>query len=78
MINNESDRIQVALGYLNQKRYDLAIEEFRKVLEMNPDHEFARHNLIQILFQQGKYDLAKKEAQRLLETNPLSIVRNIK
>ncbi|MBU1912187.1 MAG: tetratricopeptide repeat protein [Candidatus Omnitrophica bacterium] len=73
MINNESDRIQVALGYLNQKRYDLAIEEFRKVLEMNPDHEFVRHNLIQILFQQRKYDLAKKEAQRLLETNPLSI-----
>ena len=60
--------------YLGQKKYNSAIEEFRKALEIDPKNELARLKLVYIYHHHEKRgDLAREEAERLLEINPDNI-----
>ena len=47
-----------------------AIEHFGRALEIFPEHEIARYNLIASLIAEGKYDQASPHTQILLEQNP--------
>lgn len=47
-----------------------AIEHFERALEIFPEHEIARYNLIASLISEGKYAQALPHTQILLEQNP--------
>lgn len=72
-MDDEVKRIEEGLVYLEQEKYDLAIEEFSNALKINPRYQFVRLKLIQAYAKQKRYDLAKEEIARLLEVNPSCI-----
>ena len=47
-----------------------AIEHFERALEIFPEHEIARYNLIASLISEGRYEQAFPHTQILLEQNP--------
>jgi tetratricopeptide (TPR) repeat protein len=60
------------MGVLFQKtvKTGLAIDHFRRALEVSPEHEIARYNLIFLLLSEGEYQQALDNAMILLEYNP--------
>ncbi|SHJ79695.1 Tfp pilus assembly protein PilF [Desulfatibacillum alkenivorans DSM 16219] len=54
----------VGIEYMAQGRYDQAIEEFRKTLEINPSYLKARFNLAASLKRLGRLDQALAELQK--------------
>ncbi len=65
-----SQRFQVVVGHIlyNARRYDEAIEEYRKGLENNPDSIQAHLGLGEIYVKQGRYEEALAE---MLKVRPL-------
>jgi len=61
---------KLAVQYKNDKKYDQAIEEFRKVLAVYPDHYDSYMHLAQIRAAQGNYKLVIYNLQRALVYNP--------
>ncbi|GBU20644.1 hypothetical protein R80B4_00523 [Fibrobacteres bacterium R8-0-B4] len=61
---------RLAVQYKNEKKTDLAIEEFRKVLAAYPDHYNSYMQLAEIYTKQGNYKLAIYNLQRALVYNP--------
>jgi tetratricopeptide (TPR) repeat protein len=61
---------RLAVQYKNEKKVDLAIEEFRKVLAAYPDHYNSYMQLAEIYTKQGSYKLAIYNLQRALVYNP--------
>ncbi|MDR2693475.1 MAG: tetratricopeptide repeat protein [Chitinispirillales bacterium] len=61
---------RLAVQYRNEKKTDLAIEEFRKVLAAYPDHYNSYMQLAEIYTKQGNYKLAIYNLQRALVYNP--------
>jgi len=61
---------RLAVQYKNEKKVDLAIEEFRKVLAAYPDHYNSYMQLAEIYTKQGNYKLAIYNLQRALVYNP--------
>ena len=61
---------RLAVQYKNEKKVDLAIEEFRKVLAAYPDHYNSYMQLAEIYRSRGDYKLAIYNLQRALVYNP--------
>jgi len=61
---------RLAMQYKNEKKVDLAIEEFRKVLAAYPDHYNSYMQLADIYTKQGNHKLAIYNLQRALVYNP--------
>ena len=61
---------KLAMQYKNDKKYDQAIEEFRKVLAVYPDHYDSYMHLAQIRAAQGNHKLVIYNLQRALVYNP--------
>jgi tetratricopeptide (TPR) repeat protein len=61
---------RLAVQYKNEKKYDKAIEEFRKVLAAYPDHYNSYMQLAEIYVRQGNHKLAVYNLQRALVYNP--------
>jgi tetratricopeptide (TPR) repeat protein len=59
-----------AMSYLQQQNYDMALQELRDALKIEPNNvEF--HSLIaQVYFMQQKYGMAKAHLKRTLQLNP--------
>jgi len=61
---------RLAVQYKNEKKTDLAIEEFRKVLASYPDHYNSYMQLAEIYSKQGNHKLAIYNLQKALVYNP--------
>ena len=61
---------RLAVQYKNEKKVDLAVEEFRKVLAAYPDHYNSYMQLAEIYRSRGDYKLAIYNLQRALVYNP--------
>jgi len=55
-----------------QQRVEEAVTVYRKVLELDPSHTGARHNLGGLLFRQGRWEEAMDQYQAILEREPHS------
>ncbi|MEO0180297.1 MAG: tetratricopeptide repeat protein [candidate division WOR-3 bacterium] len=50
--------------------YDMAEEEYRKAIEMNPMDAEAHYNLGVLLYNQGRYEEAEKEFREAIRIKP--------
>jgi tetratricopeptide (TPR) repeat protein len=55
----------LATSYLQQKEFEIAIELYREVLEINWKFADGRYNLAYCYVAQGKYELARQEIIRI-------------
>lgn len=60
-------------AFIEQKKYDLAIEEFEKVVESDPNNEEAHFELGKAYYLQNKYELALKELEEAERVNPSNL-----
>lgn len=58
------------LVYHGQKEYDRAIENYTKVIELNPDYADAYYNRGTVYRDKGEVDLAFVDYNRVIERNP--------
>ena len=65
-----SQSLDLGIKYLDKKDYKLAIREFNKVLEFNPDNEIAIIKLGHVYLQQKKYQEAIQQFNHALELDP--------
>lgn len=56
--------------YLNQEKYDEAISDYNKALELDPKHVYAYNNRGLAYQAQGKYDKAMSDYNKALELDP--------
>lgn len=63
------------LGYYYKKQgnIDLAIEKYKKVIELCPDYSWAYYNLGSIAFEQNDFDSAIEYLEKTLDFNPKDI-----
>lgn len=54
--------------YLKQHQYNLAVADFRKIIEINPEYPSGHFNLGEAYFQAGQYTEAKHAFRRYLQT----------
>jgi len=66
----ESIHYRLAHQYKNEKKYDLAIGEFRKVLAAHPDHYNTYMHLAEIRRAQGNHKLVIYNLREALKYNP--------
>jgi len=66
----EDARKNLAVTFIDQKRYSEAIEQCHTILEQNPDSVSGHTNLGTAYYKQGRLDLALQEYQRVLELEP--------
>jgi tetratricopeptide (TPR) repeat protein len=69
----EDARKNLAVVFIDQKRYPEAIEQCRAILEQNPESVSGHTNLGTAYYQQGRLDLALEEYQRVLELEPENV-----
>ena len=69
----EDAQLSFDLGevHLRKGDYELAERYSSRALELEPDYNYARHNLAVAYFQQQKYRQAEREALAALNENPL-------
>ena len=69
----EDAQLSFDLGevHLRKGDYELAEHYSSRALELEPDYNYARHNLAVAYFQQQKYRQAEREALAALNENPL-------
>ena len=69
-------RDQYALGnwYLEpaQRQYSLAINAYKRALELDPDCAAVHHSLGFAYYKEGEFDLARDVLQKAIELNPLN------
>ncbi len=70
---NVSQTLDLGIKYLDKKDYNLAIAEFNKVLDFNPQNEIAIIKLGHVYLQQKKYSEAIQKFNRALEIDPKGI-----
>ena len=58
------------VDYMQQEKYDLALAEFTKAIEINPRDAMAYLNRGVIYYEQGKPDLALSDFNQALNINP--------
>jgi tetratricopeptide (TPR) repeat protein len=63
--------------YLNGKKYALAIEQFKKTIEMSPNYLNAWSNLGRAYFYSGQYDAAIQTFNKELSIDPKNGIRDI-
>jgi tetratricopeptide (TPR) repeat protein len=69
----EDARKNLAVVFIDQKRYPEAIQQSRAILEQNPESVSGHTNLGTAYYQQGRLDLALDEYQRVLELEPENV-----
>jgi tetratricopeptide (TPR) repeat protein len=69
----EDARKNLALVFIDQKRYPEAIEQCQAILDQNPDSVSAHTNLGTAYYEQGRLDLALQEYQFVLELEPENV-----
>jgi protein O-mannosyl-transferase len=57
-------------AYHKQGEFTLAVSEFKKSLQLNPDHLYSYNNLAATLAEQGNLEEAQHTAQKLVSLNP--------
>lgn len=67
---NESSIMEMAKFYFLNSKYDEAIDEFRKVLEINPGNAEAYYNLGLIYENRNRPDDAKEMYEKALSIDP--------
>ncbi len=60
----------VAIGLMQKKRYDEALPEWRRAIEMNPDDAPAHYNLAWLLMEMGQAREAAVEYSKACDLNP--------
>lgn len=67
-------RDQYALGnwYLQSRRYSLAINAYKRALELDPDCAAIRHSLGLAYYKEGDFDLARNALHKAIELNSRS------
>ena len=63
------------LQYLNQARYEQAIEAFRKSLDLDPTLVIAQYDLGVAYFSLNRFDECRKSLETVLRQNPEQIGR---
>ncbi|MCA2645452.1 MAG: tetratricopeptide repeat protein [Microcystis sp. M069S2] len=56
--------------YYNQKKYELASDDYNKAIELNPNLAMAYNNRGNIYYDQQKYELALADWNKAIELNP--------
>ncbi|MFC1666956.1 tetratricopeptide repeat protein [Candidatus Omnitrophota bacterium] len=69
-MSSEEKHLDLGNLYLNTNRHDLALKEFNKALEFNPDSEYAYQGLGHLHLQQNRYELALDIFKKALKINP--------
>ena len=64
------EHAQAGAAAQKEHKWDIAIREFRKVIELQPDSVSGHANLGESYFQSGDYASAIPELQRALQLNP--------
>lgn len=59
---------QIADLYTLLKNYDRALDEYEKVLDLNPSHTHSLNEITKIYFSLGQYEKALETSQKLLKT----------
>ena len=70
--DNSQIRLNLALAYKANKRYDLAIKSLRKAIDADPFFSQAHYELAQLYLKEKKLDLALKHFRQVIELEPLS------
>jgi len=73
MSKEANEHFRLGQEYLITRELSLAVEEFKKAIEINPRHYYALVGLGDTYDCQGKYELAEKMLKKALEVNPNSI-----
>ncbi|MFQ5455959.1 MAG: tetratricopeptide repeat protein [Nitrospirota bacterium] len=63
---------EMGIAYQDENKFNLAIENYTKVLSINPDYYLAYTNLGNIYYRMGRINLAMKNFQETLRINPES------
>ncbi len=69
---NSEIRLNLALAYKANERYDLATESLLKAIELDPDLVRAHFELAQLYLKSNEKDLATKHFDQVIELEPLS------
>ncbi|MBD2290365.1 tetratricopeptide repeat protein [Microcystis wesenbergii FACHB-1317] len=56
--------------YRDQQKYKLALDDYNKAIELNPNHAGAYYNRALLYSDQKKYDLALSDYDKAIEINP--------
>ncbi|OGF44320.1 MAG: hypothetical protein A2452_05870 [Candidatus Firestonebacteria bacterium RIFOXYC2_FULL_39_67] len=71
------DHYKNALKYMDEDNYDLADTEFKKTIELNPEHveakEYLHYNQARRNMSEKKYPEAEEELKTVLKINPANI-----
>ena len=68
-----NELLEIAKNFIKQERYQAAIEEFQKVLAIDPNHTDAAYFIAQIYANQGRYQEAISYCEQLLKIDSLAI-----
>ncbi len=69
---NSQIRLNLALAYMANKRYDLAGKSLRKAIDVDPFFSQAHFELAQLYLKEKKLDLALNHFEQVVELEPLS------
>jgi len=70
-LNDASDyNTQLGLAYINQGRYDLAMNKLKKAIEQNPDNAVAQHYIAELYRRLDQLDQAETHFQKALDLTP--------
>jgi tetratricopeptide (TPR) repeat protein len=70
MVSNEADYIELGKFYFLNNKYDEAVSEFKKVLEINPGNAEAYYNIGLIKESSNQMDEAREMYSKALAVKP--------
>lgn len=68
--SKEKECIDSGMAYLGQRKFELAMQQAKNALELNPNNEFGHLILASVYRREQMYDLAKSEIAKAIEINP--------
>ncbi|MGV7220500.1 MAG: tetratricopeptide repeat protein [Nitrospinales bacterium] len=69
---NSEIRLNLALAYKANEKFDLATESLEKAIELDPDLVRAHYEIAQLYLKANNKELAKKHFTRVIDLEPLS------
>lgn len=73
--NNPEPRRELAGFYRQLERYDDAVDQYTRILEIDEDQDVARLALIETLYEQRKYDEAIAQADKIVTTTTHALLK---